>query len=173
MICMSKRPSIVIRLSHHNLAKQLLLMAIVLALGAVADATDTWRQVDEKWFTFRIPAGFRRTNMTGVEVYLGEYYRGETRFLFIEGGTASYSYSERRQPEMHDYREETLPIGGKPANMRTFFVVESGKRMYKAELNVGDWPSANVDLYMGLESPHSLDLELAKLIFRSVRFREK
>ena len=108
--------------------------------------------------------------MTGVENYLGEYFKGKTRFLFVYGDTASNAYDVRREPEMENYQETETKIDGKRANIRTFSQLQNKERIYRAELNIGDWENANVELYMEVESKNQADLEMAKQIFNSVDF---
>ncbi len=133
--------------------------------------TSNWQRIDaDGLFTFRLPQGFTKTDMTGVEHYLGEYYKGETRFLFICGDTNSYAYDVRRQPEMEDYRETETRIDGKQANIRTYSQFENGQRVYRVELNIGDWANADVELYMEVESKNLADIDMAKRVFNSIEF---
>ncbi len=66
----------------------------------------------------------------------------------VHGDTASNAYEERREPEMGDYQETEIRIGGKRANIRTYSQIENGQRTYRAELNIGDWANAEIELYM-------------------------
>ena len=155
--------------------QHLLVSVIILCFASVSICqtaqTSDWQKIDaDGLFTFRLPQGFTKTTMTGVENYLGEYYKGELRFLFIHGDTASYAHDVRRQPEMEDYQESVAQIDGKQANIRTYSQIQDGKRIYRAELNIGDWAHAKVELYMGIESENPADLETAKQIFYSVDF---
>jgi hypothetical protein len=143
-----------------------------------------WQKIDaDGLFTFRLPRGFIKTGMTGREFYLGEYYKGKTRFLFIWGDSASVSYDIRRQPYMADYQETETRIDGRRANLRTFSQIRNGERFYRAELNIGDWEKpvtrrstwekGNVDLYMEVESKNPANLGLAKQIFNSINFSKE
>lgn len=151
-----------------------LVLSILLFVSAAISqtaSTTVWQKIDaDGLFTFRLPQGFTKTGMTGIENYLGEYYKGETRFLFIHSATASYSYEDRRQPEMQGYQETETQIDGRRANIRIFWLDENGERRYRAELNIGDWPTNDVELYMELESKNPADIEMAKAIFNSVDF---
>ncbi|HEX7720597.1 MAG TPA: hypothetical protein VF397_00470 [Pyrinomonadaceae bacterium] len=130
-----------------------------------------WTKIDaDGRFSFCLPAGFTKTDMAGVERYLGEYYKGTTRFFFLWGDTASDAYSDRRQPEMQDYEETETTIDGKRANIRSYSEVKNGKRFYRVELDVGDWKNARITLYMDLESNDPRDIAMAKQIFNSVKF---
>jgi len=160
-----------------NIASPKLFVSIVaiLVLTSVSICqtaqTSGWQRIDaDSLFTFRLPQGFTKTDMTGVEHYLGEYYKGETRFLFICGDTNSNAYDVRREPEMEDYQETETRIDGRQANIRTYSRIEKGQRVYRAELNIGDWANADVELYMEVESKNTADIEVAKEIFNSVDF---
>jgi hypothetical protein len=131
-----------------------------------------WKTVDLEYFTFKIPSRFKKTGMTGVEHYLEEYLSADERFLVICEATASYAYDRRRQPEMEDYQEADTVIDGRRAVIRTFSQTEDGRKIYKAELNVGDWPNGRVELYMGFESRDKKELSLARMIFHSIRFKK-
>lgn len=134
-------------------------------------ASSDWQKINaEKLFTFYLPKGFAKTTMIGIENYLGEYFKDKTRFLFIYGDTASYAYDARRQLEMEDYQETETKIDSKRANIRTFSQIRNGERVFRAELNIGDWENANVELYMEVESKNRADLEIARQIFSLVVF---
>jgi len=162
-----------------NVAQKLsILVTAILFLASVSICQTArisdWQKIDaDGLFTFRLPQGFTKTDMTGVENYLGEYYKGETRFLFVHGDTASNAYDVRREPEMKDYQETENRIDGKQANIRTYSQIENGQHTYRAELNIGDWANAKIELYMGVESKNPADLETAKQIFNSVDFPAK
>lgn len=155
----------------------LLLLCTIFGLASVslcrsASPSTEWQKIDaDGLFTFRLPRGFTKTNMAGVEHYLGEYYKGKTRFLFVWGDTASNAYDVRREPEMEDYQETETRIQAKRANIRTYSQMREGEgRVYRAELNVGDWENARVELYMELESKDPAELQMAKEIFDSIEF---
>jgi hypothetical protein len=154
-----------------SLAVPLTVLCFTAASVRQTAPTPGWQHIDaDGLFDFRLPQGFIKTEMTGVEHYLGEYYKGETRFLFIWGDTASLAYSERRQPWMQDYQEVSTRIRGKRVNIRTYSQIGNGERSYRAELNVGNWEKGQVELYMGLESKDPADLETANQVFRSINF---
>ena len=150
----------------------LLLSALCVIMAVVRQAPPPgWRKIDaDGLFSFSLPEGFTKTDMAGVENDLGEYYKGETRFIFIWGDTASFAYSERRQPEMQDYQELTTRLKGKRVNIRTYWTSGEGRRIYHGELNVGNWERGQVTLFMGLEGSDPKTLETARRIFGSVEF---
>ena len=149
-------------------------VTIRLTGGQISTPTAVWQKINaDGLFTFRLPQGFTKTDMTGVENFLGEYYKGKTRFLFVSGDTGSNAYDVRHEPEMEQYQETETCIAGKRANVRTYSQIRDGARIYRAELNVGDWERAQVELYMEMESNNPADLEMGKQIFSSITFSKK
>ena len=150
----------------------MILVFIALATAAAQSARGSdWHAIDaDGLFTFQLPRAFVKTNMMGVENYLGEYYQGQTRFLFVWQDTASYEYDEHL---MHDLRESPANIDGMPSTIRTFSITRDGVLIYVAELNVGKWREGEVRLYMGLESRKREDIAVARRIFNSIRFTKR
>lgn len=145
------------------------LLAVCSVSALTLQNTSDWQTVDvNDLFTFRLPAGFtRRTSKSEERV---EYYKGETNLVSIWGNTESLAYNNRRQAWMNDYQESTTRIRGKRANIRTYWHTLNAKRIYRAELNVGNWEKGQVELYMGIESSDPAMLETAREIFKSVSF---
>ena len=134
-------------------------------------STQHWQTIEVKeLFTFRLPPGFTTRSSGATQEERAEYYKGETRLLYVWGHTESVAYSERRQAWMNDYQEWTTRIGGRPANIRTYSQTDKGKRIYRAELNVGNWEKGEVELYMIIESSDPAVLDTAREIFKSVKF---
>lgn len=136
-----------------------------------------WRKVNaDGLFTFYLPPRMNKTDMTGVESFLGEYLDYKRRFLFIHEPYDYLAYDSRRSDEMRDYRETKTKIGARKATIRTYhtternayYSTEAGETTYVAELHVGDWAKGEVELFMSLESKNSSDLKVAKRIFNSV-----
>jgi len=71
---------------------------------------------------------------------------------------------------MNDYEELVSRIRGKQANIRTYWKMTNGVRVYHAELNVGNWDRSELELYMGIESTDESALLLASQIFKSITF---
>lgn len=136
--------------------------------------SQNWQKINaDGLFTFDLPESFRKTEMTGVENYLGEYRNNETRFLFIWADTASNSFDARRESDMEEYRETKTVVDGRKAYIQTYSRIADNKRRYFAELNVGNWENGDVQLYMKIEGANNLDLVTAKQIFDSIKFLRK
>lgn len=139
----------------------------------------SWQKIDaEGLFTFYLPPDMKKTDMAGVESFLGEYLGSERRFLFVYEPYSYLAYDSRHSEEMEDYQEMETKIGGRKAVIRTYHTTDenayysngSSQTTYVAELHVGDWAKGRVELFMSLESKSSDDLEIAKQIFSSVEF---
>ncbi len=161
-----------------KLPKILAVVITILSLASIlvcqTKQAPKWRKINaEGFFTFRLPNGFNKTDLNGVENYLGEYYKDKTRFLFIWGDTDSNSFDKRREPDMDEYQEIETKVDGKKARIQIYSQLREGERIYRAELNVGNWEEGEVDLYMGMESNNPADLEVARQIFNSIVFLKK
>ena len=128
-----------------------------------------WQRIDvSDLFSFRLPPGFCKRSSSGVVDERGEWYKAQTKVVYVWGRTESPAYHERQQPWMNDYKETTTGIGGRRANIRTYWKTTNGKRRYQAELNVGNWDKGEVQLYMRVEGTDPGTPELANQIFKSV-----
>lgn len=149
----------------------LLVVCSVSALTLQTSSNNEWQTIAvNDLFSFRVPPGFIKRLSSGSDEERAEFYKGETKLLYVWGHTESVAYSERRQASMNDYQESTTRIGGKRANIRTYSQTIKGKRIYRAELNVGNWEKGEVQLYMEIESSDPAALETAREIFKSVKF---
>lgn len=149
------------------------LLAVCSASGLTwqNSSTSGWQTIAVNGlFSFRLPPGFARRSSRKERTERAEYYKDETKLLFIWGHTGSLTYNERHQPWMKDYQEVTTRIRGKRANIRTYWRTVRAKRIYRAELNVGNWERGEVELYMEFESNDLKLLDLADQIFKSITF---
>ena len=142
----------------------------LLATSAAAQRNNPWQMINaEGLFAFRLPVGFKQSE-TGVDSFIRGYQRGHARFMFVCGDSASSEYNEKN---MRNLREDAITIDGKQATVRTFLYRFERASLYIAELNVGDWRTGHVELYMGMDSPTRADIQTAKQIFRSVKFLKR
>src|SRR5262249_45297430 len=128
----------------------------LLATAAAAQPNHRSQTINaEGLFTFRLPIGFKQSEM-GIDSFMRGYQRRSARFIFVCGDSASYEYEEKN---MRNLREDAITIGGRPATVRTFLYKFERASLYVTELNVGDWRKGNVELYMGMDSPNRGDIE--------------
>ena len=142
-----------------------------MSLTAQNSSAGDWRQIDvEGLFTFQLPNDFTKRKTAVSESPAGEYHKGSTNLVFRWRPGTAVTFHERRQKWMNDYEELTSRIRGKQANIRTYWKMTNGVRVYHAELNVGNWEHGELELYMGLESSDESALLLAAQIFKSITF---
>ncbi|HEV2837364.1 MAG TPA: hypothetical protein VGW58_18735 [Pyrinomonadaceae bacterium] len=143
-------------------------LVVVVAVSLQTPSTAGWQTVHfHELFSFRLPSDFIKRDSNGDDTR-AEYYNGQTKLLVVWRNTEAPQYDDRRQASMHDYQESTTRIGGQRANIRTYWQTVDSKRMYRAELNLGNWARGEVQLYMRLESDEPAMRELADQIFKSV-----
>ena len=139
-------------------------IGLVLILAATG-----WQTIDfNGLFTFRLPDGFAMRAYLKPEDTRAEYFKGQTKLGIVWGSTESGAYGARRQDWMHDYHEATTRLCGRRANIRTYWHTNDSKRVYRAELNVGNWDKGDVQLFMRMESDDPAMLEIADQIFKSI-----
>jgi hypothetical protein len=132
-------------------------------------STAGWKPIDAGGlFTFRLPPGFVERDAQVSDKTTGDYHKGTTRLIWKWRPDSSLKYAERRKTWMNDYEETTTRIRGARANIRTYWQVEDGKRIYHAELNLGNWEKGELQLYMGIRSPDPSSASIANEIFRSI-----
>jgi len=145
--------------------------AILFVLGPAPAAMcqQSGQTVDvEGLFSFRLPAGWTKTSSFNVAEVRGEWEKDGTTLVYVWAPTESAAYGDRRQSWMNDYEEATTRLGGRRANIRSFSSVKDGKRVYQAELNVGNWEKGDVQLYMRVQGSDPKTLDVAREIFKSV-----
>ena len=134
-------------------------------------STDDWQRIDEAGlFSFKLPAGFTKRDRRPTDETTGEYSNGSINLIWKWRPEVSLPYAQRRQASMSGYDETTTRIRGLRGNIRRYWLDKDGKRIYRAELNVGNWEKGEIQLYMALESADSSSLEIANQIFQSVVF---
>jgi hypothetical protein len=157
-----------------HFSKFLLVLFIIPAVSAVSlqdPSTVGWEVINvDGLFTFRLPKGFVKRKLKGAEDVSGEFVNGQTKLLYVWRPTRSLAFDERQQKWMNDYQEMTTRIRGKRANIRSYWQRLNGVRIYKAELNVGNWQNGEVELFMAIEGRDPKTPDFAKAVFTSVTF---
>ena len=147
----------------------LIVLILICGVGVGFTQQLDWQKIDVgDLFSFRLPQGWSKRSSFNVTEVRGEWAKGETKLVYVWSQTESGAYNERRQSWMNDYEETTTRMGGRRANVRSFSRMMDGKRVYLAELNVGNWEKGEVRLFMRVEGSDAGTIELAKEIFKSV-----
>lgn len=151
--------------------KSLVIYAWVLMLAMLLAPQDSltseWQTIDFKGlFGFRLPTGFVTGSSDDTRA---EYCKDGMKLIVVWGRTESRPFEKRKEPGMNDYHESLTRIGGRRANIRSYWrTVENSKRLYYAELNIGNWEKGEVEIYMRLESEGVAGLRVADQIFKSI-----
>lgn len=147
----------------------LIVLILICGVGVGFTQQPDWQKIGVgDLFSFKLPQGWSKRSSFNVTEVRGEWSKGETKLVYVWGQTESGVYNERRQSWMNDYEETTSRIGGRRANVRSFSRMIEGKRVYHAELNVGNWEKGEVQIYMRVEGSDAGTIDLAKQIFKSV-----
>src|ERR1041385_1870034 len=147
----------------------LVVLILICGVGVGFTQQPDWQKIDvDDLFSFRLPQGWSKRSSFNVTEVRGEWAKGETKLVYVWGQTESGAYNERRQSWMNDYEETTTRMGGRRANVRSFSRMMDGKRVYLAELNVGNWEKGEVQMFMRIEGSDPKTIDLAKEIFSSV-----
>ena len=134
-------------------------------------STEHWQRIDEPGlFSFKLPLLFIKRDRQSSDDTIGEYSNGSTSLIWKWRPQVSLPYAQRKQPSMSGYEETTTRIRGLRGNIRTYWLVKDGKRIYRSELNLGNWEKGEIQLYMAIESADSSSPEIANQIFRSIVF---
>lgn len=169
---MTNQFSSIVGLSVSRFISVFVMMGCCSMILATQDSSmDDWRQIDvDGLFTFRLPKDFTKRDTAVSNTPAGEYRKGPTKLVFRWRPPTPVTFQERRQKWMNDYEELVSRIRGKQANIRTYWKMTNGVRVYQAELNVGNWERGELELYMGIESTDESALLLASQIFKSITF---
>ena len=157
-----------------HFSRFLLVLFMVTSVSAFSlqnPSTSGWQVINvDGLFTFRLPKGFVKRKLNGAEDTSGEFVNSQTKLLYVWRRTRSLAFDERQQKWMNDYQETITRIRGKRANIRSYWQRLNGVRIYKAELNVGNWQNGEVELFMAIEGRDPRTPDFARAVFTSVTF---
>jgi|SRR5688572_6914358 len=130
-----------------------------------------WRKIDaDGKFSFYLPPDMRDLDRGSLENYHDEYTNGRVHVSFDYKPSFRLSYERRAIAFGKGFEEIEFQIDGKKAFM---FVYEAkdwrNKRIYMAQLNVGDLPNGECIIWMIADSRSRQGMDIAKKIFRTVR----
>lgn len=150
-------------------------LAILVFWTSIAVAQDPappgWRKIDvEGKFSFYLPANMRDTGRESLENLHREYTNGRVYLSFDYKAPFHRAY-ENRVRLGKNFQETELQVDGKKSFV---FVYESrdrkNRRMYFAELNVGELPNGEAVVWMIVSSSSPQAIQIAKTIFRTLKF---
>ena len=160
-------------------SKLLLLMLTLLLCSPAALSQQTiqnenvpaeWKKVNaEGMFTFHMPPNAWLA-FQGLDEYSREWRIGKMAFMFVFEPMGVSRYDIREKIFGSGYQESTVEIDGRRGYLINYFQIIRGRKWYSTALFVGDWPNNDVKLQMRADSTRLRDLEVAKKIFRTVKF---
>jgi len=157
-----------------------LLFLVMLSYGLLSAAyaspgvvPGNWKTIDaERFFSFSLPMDMEMREVQGKDSYVGKYQSDSIHLSFDYG-----LYSDPlRYSSMPEYQETLTEIDGKSAKIVSFHRVEEAEGMaYAAAVNFSDVSSSETGftglrLTVWINCKGRDDLEVAEMIFRSIRF---
>lgn len=130
-----------------------------------------WHKIDaDGKFSFYLPPDMRLTGR-GLDSFTREYSNGRIHVRFDYEPDAHLAYESRAIAFGKDFKEIELQVDDKKALL---FLYQSKDRknrpLHKADLYVGDLPNSDVILSMSVSSRSPQAVEIAKTIFRTIKF---
>jgi len=130
-----------------------------------------WRKIDAHGkFSFYLPPNMRDTQRGGMENYHGEYTNDRMYLTYDYEPFGFLDYEQREVKFGKGVQETQLQIDGN----RSFLFLHQNldkrkRRVYNADLYVGDLPNGKVIVYMSVSSGSPQDIETAKTIFQTIK----
>jgi len=152
-----------------------ILVSIFWTNASIAVAQDSvpsgWRKIDaEGKFSFYLPANMYLTGR-GIENLHLEYSNGRLHVGFDYKAFFCRAYENRERAFGKNFKEEELQVDGKRAFLFVYQTRDYKKRrLYMAELHVGDLPNCKVILWMTVSSRSPQAMQTAKTIFSTINF---
>lgn len=130
-----------------------------------------WRKIDAHGkFTFYLPPNMRDLRLGGMENYHGEYTNSRMYLTYDHEPYGFLDYEKRELKFGKGFQETQLQIDGKKSFL---FLHQSSdkrnRRVYNADLYVGDLPNGEVMVQMSVSSRSPRDIETAKTIFQTIK----
>ena len=124
----------------------------------------------EGFFTFYLPPSAWDTKLFGIDEFYKEYRIGRMRFTCVHEPMSVTSYERRERKFGKGFEESVIGVGGKKAYPFNYVQNQRGRKRYHTDLYVGDFPNGEVELWMRADSWRPKDLEVARRIFRTIKF---
>ncbi len=142
-----------------------LALAVVVVASAAEPADEGWRTIANESFSFSIPPGFEKTDARGIDSFVEEYVRDGITLDFDYG---LFSNDFTGWPDDTTY--ERVQVDGESARIGTArgsFGRPNTHFLTQIYFKIGN---GHANLSMSAACRSEEDVELAKKIFRSIRF---
>jgi hypothetical protein len=135
-------------------------------------APEGWKKVDaDGKFTFYLPPDMGDTGGSGTESLHREYTNGKMHVSFDYQPFGFLEYAQREQAFRKGFQETEMQVGGEKAFLFAYLDTDRrGRKVYNADLYVGNLPNHQVKLQMLVSSTNPAMLDIAKKIFGTIAF---
>lgn len=143
---------------------------------SAVSAPNGWQKVELRYFSLVLPGDMKRADVEGIDSAVYEYVSAEITVDLDFGRYPADFSSYRRERE---FREEVVRIGGRRAEICTYLNDEDGTditardKRFVAGANFLDTGLESHALTIWVSCKDRRDLDIAKTIFRSVRFANR
>jgi hypothetical protein len=149
---------------------------VVIQCQAQTPATLAWEQATACQIRFMVPKDLKNQYVKGIDSCYAEFRASRMR-LTIEAGSLFQGETLGKTEMMSEFTVETVAINDKSVQIATYKDTQTkSKRKFHAKFYVTlcaakpDCQERSVHLLMSAEGQTEKDIEIAKQIFRSVRF---
>jgi hypothetical protein len=135
-------------------------------------APEGWKKVDaDGKITFYLPSDLRDTGRSGTESLYREYTNGKMHVSFDYQPFGFLEYAKREQAFGKGFQETEMQVGGEKAFLFVYQDTDRrGRKVYNADLYVGNLPNHQVKLQMLVGSTNPAIVDIAKKIFGTIVF---
>jgi hypothetical protein len=177
-----RRSALQLRSMFRLFSSLLFLIVAQTAAGLIQCQTQTrlatlgWAQTSACQIRFSVPKNFKNQHVKGIDSCFAEFRSSRSR-LTIEAGSLFQSDNLGKTEMMSDFTVENVVIDGKNVQIATYKdTQDKSKRKFHAQFYVTlcaaqpNCQERSVHLLMSAEGQSANEIEIAKQIFRSVRF---
>jgi hypothetical protein len=150
------------------------LLLTSLARAQVRDAPKGWKRVSACDFSFVLPEDMQSTNAHGRDSCVEEFENKDV-LVYLDYGL--YSNPGGRDDSMKQYKKSRVRIGGRAADVITY-IDDSGTRGKELEsatlvhiVTRNNRP--RVSLLLQIHTKESIDREIVKRIYQSIRYENR
>jgi len=149
---------------------------VVIQCRAQTPATPAWEQATACQIRFMVPKNLKNQHVKGIDSCYAEFRASRMR-LAIEASSLFQGETLGKTGTMSEFTMETVAINDRSAQIATYQDNQTkSKRKFHAKFYVTlcaakpECPERSVHLLMSAEGQTEKEIEVAKQIFRSVRF---
>ncbi len=146
--------------------KALTVIAATLSLAVSAPCQDGWKKIENRSFSFSIPASFKQTDAEGTDSFVEEYVGDSMQLSFDYG---MYSNNFAGWPNQTKF--ENVKIAGKAARIGTAKWEREKGFAYSTQVHIRLDSETALSMFAACKSEK--ELALARKIFETIAFKRK